>query len=803
MTFRCCVFGLLLLAAMPALARAEPAPFDLVGPTLNVKVTHAGATLPISETPNLSAGDQLWIKADLPPAQSVHYLLVAAFLRGATNPPPESWFYRWETWNPGARDGLKITVPKGAQQVLVFLAPQTGGDFKTIVAAVRGRPGAFVRASQDLNQASLDRSRLTAFLAVIHKIDQADPDRLKAVSPLLARSLVIKLNADCLQKAPELQASCLMEGQDSLVLNDGHSTSMVQALTSGSSAELIAALSSTPQAGFGYFSPYIGAVMDIARIMDSVHTARYQYIPALATEQDDQLSLLLNTPPSFQDPKSVLVAALPAVETPQAPPLQPVDPNQVYCAEEPDLVLPIEGAPLAFSTAYAHDMVLRLKGKNGEIVDAPVRADAEKGGFIADTAGIAAAGLGDAVEGFLHGYWGFAPFDGPQFRLQNAHPERWELSADDQQSLIVGRDDVVHLQSPEAACVAGILVRRPSGETENADWKSVAPDELAVTVPLAQAQPGPVTLLLAQYGGKQADEVPLQTFEEAGHLDSFTLYVGDVSGVLKGARLDEVVGLTLHGVAFRPGELTTISGADELAMITSDAQAIGPLRPGETMTAKVALKDGRTVNLKASVEPPRPSVALISKSIQPLTPGPRGVIQLAGQDELPLGAVLTFSIRAQAPARFSGHESIEVANADGAILATLTLTNGLVLADAKIAMATLDTAKAFNASTFGALQFRIVEDGTAGDWQRLATLVRLPVLRHLKCPVGPAQRCELAGSDLFLIDSLSTDPGFDHPTKVPEGFTGAVLQVPRPSAGRLYMKLHDDPSVVDSLAFPT
>ena len=69
-------------------AKADPAPFDLVGPKLNVTVTHAGATLPIAEVPNLAAGDQIWIKAELPPGQSVHSLMVAAFLRGATNPSP-------------------------------------------------------------------------------------------------------------------------------------------------------------------------------------------------------------------------------------------------------------------------------------------------------------------------------------------------------------------------------------------------------------------------------------------------------------------------------------------------------------------------------------------------------------------------------------------------------------------------------------------------------------------------------------------------------------------------------------------
>ena len=58
-------------------------------------------------------------------------------------------------------------MPEDAQQVLVFLAPETRGDFRTLVDAVRGRPGAFVRTSQDLNQATLDRSRLEKYLVAI------------------------------------------------------------------------------------------------------------------------------------------------------------------------------------------------------------------------------------------------------------------------------------------------------------------------------------------------------------------------------------------------------------------------------------------------------------------------------------------------------------------------------------------------------------------------------------------------------------------------------------------------------------
>ena len=64
--------------------------------------------------------------------------------------------------------------------MLVFLAPETGGDFKTLMGAVRGRPGAFVRTSQDLNQAALDRSRLERYLATIRALNDADPAKLCA-----------------------------------------------------------------------------------------------------------------------------------------------------------------------------------------------------------------------------------------------------------------------------------------------------------------------------------------------------------------------------------------------------------------------------------------------------------------------------------------------------------------------------------------------------------------------------------------------------------------------------------------------
>ncbi|MEP6545992.1 MAG: hypothetical protein ABJD53_00885 [Gammaproteobacteria bacterium] len=793
---------LILAILLAAVAHADPAPFDLAGPTLDVKITRGAATLPLSQVPNLAPGDRIWIKADLPATQSAHYLLVAAFLSGSTNPPPESWFFPCKTWKGKcAQDGLTAIVPEGAQQVLVFLAPATGGDFKTLMGAVRGRPGAFVRTSQDLNQAALDRSRLERYLSAIRAINAADPSKLGAAAPLLSRSLAIKVDEKCLDKIPQLQAPCLMQGRESLILNDGHSTSIVEALTSGPGSDLAMEASYTPQLSYGYYSPYIASVLDIARILDSFRTARYQYIPALASHDGARLALALNAAPSFQSPLSVLVAALPAVEAAQPPPLHAVNPKEVYCAGRSALVLPVDGAPLVFSTGFAHDVTLSLAGKDGASINLPATADAVQGGYVVDTSALRSASLGDSVRASLQGYWGFERYRGPSFVLMNAHAATWELAAGDEDALVVGRQDTVHLQADSVNCVDGIMLKDPAGKELKVEWKTIKPNELEVRLPLHEAKPGAMSLWVTQNGATQAQRVPLQTYYEAGHYDGFALHAGDVQGVLKGSRLDQVVGLSIGSIAFVPTELTTRNGSDELRMSAQDAQAAAALKQERSMGAKVTLKDGRVLPVSASVDAPRPRVVLISKSVLPSNSSKESNIQLMGQNTLPLDATIAFALRSEWPAAFTRDETIEIATGDESSAAVLSFSNGgVTLENAQVAVATLNPAKAFGASAFGALQFRIVAKGIAGDWQLLGNLVRLPVLKDLTCPATLEMACKLSGTHLYLVHSVSNNPEFTNPVQVPEGFLGSALPVPHPDGGPLYVKLRDDSSVINPIS---
>jgi hypothetical protein len=795
MTVRLRLLLIALLALLPATVRADAAPFDLTGPGLQIDVTRAGATLPISRTPNLAAGDKLWIKADLPQGQAAHYLLVAAFLRGATNPPPKEWFFQSRPWEKAGAAGMTVTVPPGAQQVLLFLAPETGGDFKTLVNAVRSRPGAFVRAAQDLHQATLDRSRLDTFLASIRTINETEPNRLKAASPLLARSLTIKLDADCLQKTVELQAPCLVQNRDALVLNDGHTDSVVQTLSSGDSAQLVQQLSYTPRAGSGYYSPYISSVMDIAHIMDSIHTAHYQYIPTLATPHGDQVALLLNAPPSFQDPKSVLVVALPQVVASDPPLLHPVDDKQAFCAQKPGLVLPVEGAPLVFSTRYAHDLKLRLTTKDGQVVDLPAKAAPEDGGLAVDARGLDANRFDGAVQGVVHGRWGFGAYEGPRFTIHMAKPRRWSPERDDQQALLAGGDVLVHFQGADTACVSKVTLQAGSSAPTPATWTASKPDELAVKTSLGKSHLSSLTLAIQQYGVARPDEVKLLPVAQRGRLDSLEVHAGDALAILKGAQLDSVERVTLGDAQFLPATLAP-DGA-QLALSLNAAEASKLPAEGSAREAMVAFKDGRVGRLDVTVRSSRPDASLIEKSYR-LDPEPGlAKIQLTDSDLIPQGARLTFSLRSETPPQFKGDEAVEVGDADGRVLATLTPSAGLVFADKRVAIATVDTAKAFNRSVAGALNFRIARHDAASNWRPLATLVRLPRLETVKCPPEAKKPCAMTGSDLFLIDSLSNNVAFGAPVQIPEGFTASTLEAPHPVGGKLYVKLHDDPAVIN------
>jgi len=800
---RCLLFLFFCLTTTGLYADNGPV-FDLSGPKVDVHVKRGETTLPISQASNLLPGDRLWIHPDLPESQSTHFVLVVAFLRGSTNPPPPEWFTRVETWTREAREeGVFVNVPAEAQQALLFLAPETGGDFNTLRGAVRGRPGAFVRAAQDLQAASWERMRLEAYLNDVKVTSQTDPKSLKEHAELAARSLGIKINQDCFNRPIDQQVTCLSQNSEGLVLDDANAQSRVDQLTSGSTADLMNQLSYSSMAGGGLYSPYVGAVVDTARILASLHTAHYQYIPALALPTADTLNLRLNMPPSFRNPKSVVVVALPPIGPPRTEPLYPVNPADVFCAFKPELVLPAEGAPLVFATQLAHDLFLHITppaGEKGPAVNVPVRAEAGEGGLVPE------AKLPELPQGELNaviiGKWGFDQWEGPHYKLYSAESGKWTLSPADQSALVVGRDDTVHLEGQSSLCVEKVEELAGSDKPATLTWKSPKPDSLELSLDLKDATPGLVKVAVYQYGLSKPDQLKMTAYDAAASLDQLSLAAGDTDALLKGTRLDEVASAKFNGISFIPAALTHVDDFDQLIM--NATAPTGTLTAGRLYTAHVELKDGRELKVPVNVDPPRPQIALLSKGVQNDASAKPLPVQFNDSNDLPVDGRLVFFLKSTSPPNFPRTEKVEVAADDSSFHTVLDLADGsLMLEDSKTAVATLEPLARFGSSAFGPVHIRAIsEDGTTGDWLPLGTLVRMPSFKDLRCPRAISKPCVLTGNNLFLADSIASTQDFDNPTDVPPEFTGTQLVVPHPANGTLYLKLRDDPSTVQTLTLP-
>ncbi len=791
------LFGFLALT----ISRADSPAFDLVGPKVDVHVKRGDVTLPISEAPNLLPGDRLWIHPDFPESQSARYVLVVAFLRGATNPPPSDWFTRVETWTREARsEGVFVTVPAEAQQAIVFLVPETGGDFSTLRKAVHDRPGAFVRATQDLQAAGWDRMRLDAYLGEVKNTSQADQKSFKEHAELAARSLGIKLDQQCFDKPTDQQAPCLVQHTDGMVLDDANAQSLVSQLASGTTGDLMNQLSYSSMGGGGQFSPYVGAIVDTAKILASLHTAHFQYIPALALPTKDTLNLRLNLPPSFRDPKSVVVVALPPVGPSKAPALRASNPAETLCAQKPDLYFAAEGAPLVFGTDLAHDLKLRIDSEHGPI-DLPLSTAASKGGLVLQKP-LPALPPGE-LTGVIQGKWGFDDWEGPHFHLLSAEPLKWTVAPGDQSALIVGREDKLHLVGQSTACVSSVAEHSPSGGNETKlTWKVASPRALEVGVPLKEASPGELVLDVHQFGVEKPDTLTLDAYAEAASLEHLTLSAGDRGAMLKGTRLDEVAKVSLSGITWTPAGLARVQDFDQLSLNTEGSTL--DLDPAKQYSAKVELRDGRELKVPVTVNPPRPQVTLLSKGSQDDGAQAPSPVHLGSPDDVPIGARLVFFLKAVVPQSFPRNQSVEVAAADGSFHTVLSLADGsLMLEESKTALGSVEPLARFGASAFGPLRARALsQDGVAGDWMPLGTLVRLPGFKELRCPHAASKPCTLVGSNLFLVSAIAGTDDFSTPVEVAPDFTGAQLVVPHPANGLLYLKLRDDPQTVQTLTLP-
>lgn len=776
--------------------------FNVPGPLLQVNVRRGEESLPIYQVPSLQPGDILSVTSSFKEKEPVHWMLVSGFLRGATEPPPEKWFSEVDLWKHHNWDrAQQITVPSGANQGLLFLAPDSGGGFSTLKNTVRRQPNLFLRVSQDMTRATAEQGRMNSFLNGMRSASpMGNPQTATQRSIALANSLSINVNGKCFD-ANQQQTPCLVQNTDQLLADSNTRGTAVQNLTSMPSANLIGGVISS-QLGAAFF-PYVGAAIDVIHLLGGARTADYQYLPALAERHGDRIRLKLNHDPTFKSPKSVLVYVLPQVE-PMTPPSIVVDTeNHPTCISSAASALPAEAPPALYSTQYGHDWILSLKDADGRTQNnISIKADPSVGGFLV-SAGAVNQNLfknDTSLQGTITGRWGFKTVTLPPLTLEHPRSGAWQLNAQQHESLIAGSKVALNLSSPVAACIGQIQLNDGKGHHLAAVVTHTSATTITAAFDLSQAVVSEGSLQVQQAGLSQPDQQKLRIYQPLPRVDKATYYAGDHVIELAGQRLDEIASAEFGGAQFDPAHLPKSTDTpDTVQLIQPDSAPATTLAANSNATAVLHLRDGRSMNLSFPVQAPRPLVKILSLNPR----NPVSTIQLQNHDAVPQDTEINLTLQSVTPAAFQPDEKIQIHSDLQTTPVELSLSHGLMLQDQQTVIASFVPAQLLGASTFGRLEFRAIDArGVAGAWQALPKVVRLPQLKEIRCPLSLNSKCTLTGDHLYLLAAISAEPSMKHAVKIPGGFTGASVEIPRPSGSTIFIQLRDDPDTADPVLLP-
>jgi hypothetical protein len=773
------------------IGKADDARFDLDGPRIDVFITRGPTTLPIARVPNLLPNDVLQIKADLPGTQSNHLLLIVAFLRSTTNEPPDNWFTKIETWKPQPADGTAITVPEGAQRAIMFVAPETGGDFNTLRNAVKLNPGVFLRAAAALDKASLEQQRIQRYLAGMQAVALQDEKMIKLRSQRLATALALTPNASCFAQPVANQVDCLTQTSTPVLLDDGHGQTVADAISTGPSSDFINEASQTDGAAY---SAYVGTLIDLVHLAVSLRTAKYHYIPAISFPQGPTLNLRLNAPPSFANPMSVIVIGLPPIEPSVAPQVRLPDEAPALCLLEPSMLVTLRAAPLIFSTDFGHELTLDVEGRRHVLTPDPLTGSLFASGDDPHQNAMKTS-VDINVSGTISGYWGFEPFNGPTLLLQQLPGKRWILSGAG--NLLAGQDAHITLQGDGTACVRQVTLGDGKGKATVLVSQPITGGGIDLKLPLTSYLAGTYSLVIQQYGTVVDYKIPVPVYVAGIRLDHVVRHPQENTVALFGRGVEAVSSVSMGGWNYKPTAMQAEdNGRLELRASSASNQV-------STSDATVTLNDGRQMSVPVVLAGSGSDLQLVSFETVPDRSKDELEIELHSKMDIPLEGKLKFVVHSSGV--FPRSQKIEVAAGEGSVSTILTLnSDSLILQDAHTAVASVELAKVFGGSTFGPLRIRAVPgDGTFGAWTTLGTLVRQPHITAVHCSDGPSPVCMIEGSELFLAIAFSSGKVFGKATIVPTGFDQSTFSVPaKARVDTLYVWLRDDPQSVAIIRLP-
>jgi hypothetical protein len=349
----------------------------------------------------------------------------------------------------------------------------------------------------------------------------------------------------------------------------------------------------------------------------------------------------------------------------------------------------------------------------------------------------------------LHGRWGFDAFEGPDFLVQRADDGPWSRSAPVGSTnpaeaggpLVAGRDNTVTLAGPSPGCVEDVSLRLGNGPARPVAWHATDEGHVSVTVPLAEGETGDVRLEVREQGIASPATVALRARAESSRIDSVEIHAGDNEAVVTGQRLEQVLGVSLGDIDFRPDGLTRQGRTDRLHLTAQNAagqnaasqNTAGQSATGQSGGPRVQVASRARQQGQAGWARPEPwsrsssasktGATRASPCDRPAAPAHRhdqphreprrdrarhAPLKLSADDLLPEDGELVFSVKAGPGTTLDPDDAIEVARAGSQSGLRLTSGKGLMMVDGQVVVATLRAAD-LPPGSFGPLRYRLVQ----------------------------------------------------------------------------------------------
>lgn len=528
--------------------------FDILGASVNVRVTRNGTTLPATLVPYLQRGDTIDISFPKGVQFSTSprwHLVVADMHADYLRHPPAFPIADADLSREKPGHVWRVAVKDGATPI-IFLVPENGSRYGHGIPDARRAITSLANRSLLLRTATLSanaqakESTLGFFLQSLSTIQPGQLPDARARVVAAAQSLF----------GYDLGSStCFNENVPESTQYACAAQAVASSYQSAPKANVVAALGSQlpiTAATYGMLAGTLYQLLAKRRV-----EADYLFEPGVIKPGGRYTDVYVQQQPSYDasaaSPSTIVYFEIGSRATSPQTPAYGKPPALSLCSDSDalDVSVPFSGLPVYFRS---HRAIVKAGGKT---FDLPAKYDALTGYHAAlSSAQVAALNGGGSVR--IKSAWGFGSFESAPATIVAPHAATWTLK-DSAQALVMGQKTGTLTFTDGGAgvggCVQSVALKDATGSTVPVTAMTRTNNTVTVSADPAHALGPTGTAVVAQANGISGAPVSVELLPAMPHVTQAVAYLPKGTLVLQGTGLKYINTVTLErtGIVFGSG----------------------------------------------------------------------------------------------------------------------------------------------------------------------------------------------------------------------------------------------------------